>query len=123
MKLQYFHDRLILSPRGGNTIAMEIIPVDMFHNIDMDNVLEVALGVARCSIKDNYNKKIGRSIATERLKNVELELLQSGEWEDENGRQVVEKILVDTVTGNVFTLRHKHGNELVRLVAFEEGER
>lgn len=123
MKIQYFHDRLILSPRGGNTIAMEIIPVDMFHNIDMDNVLEVAIGVARCSIKDNYNKKIGRSIATARLKNIELELLQSGEWEDENGRQIVEKILVDTVTGNVFTLRHKSGNELVRLVAFEEGER
>lgn len=44
-----------LSPRGGVTIAYE--PVDRVVNV----------GIAICSLRDHYNRSIGRSIAASRM--------------------------------------------------------
>jgi hypothetical protein len=57
--MKYIHYRLISNgqpkSRGGVTIA---------YDVDGDHVY---YAVARCSPKDNYNKRIGRAIATGRF--------------------------------------------------------
>jgi hypothetical protein len=122
MKLQYYHRRLFdcnLSPKGGTTVAMEEIPVDMFAQITNENVLEAFLGTAKCSLKDNYNKKLGRRIATARLKSQELEVLAVSHWQKEDDRSVKEVVLKNQL-GQIITLRHTSGNKSVHIVAFEE---
>lgn len=47
----------IYEPRGGTTIAYK---KDVFADL-------VKVGVAKCSEKDHYNKKIGRQVAMGRL--------------------------------------------------------
>jgi|GEM_PF-6203956 hypothetical protein len=77
MNIQFFHARFArfrkdgeieLSARGGETIAMEEIPVDMFKELQLGDQLEAKIGKAACSVKDNYNKSIGRKIAVGRMK-------------------------------------------------------
>jgi hypothetical protein len=57
------HEDDILSPRGGLTVA------DAY---DSDGIL-IEFGEAACSMRDNYNKRLGRQIAVGRLlKRLEL---------------------------------------------------
>lgn len=61
LSAKVYHSRIeyrgIIQPRGGRTMV-EIYSVE--------EEAPVAVGMARCSLKDNYNKKIGRDIATGR---------------------------------------------------------
>ena len=62
-KVKYSHFREIdidtgtILPCGGRTIAF----------ISDDENLPINMGIADCSYKDTYNKKLGRMIATGRL--------------------------------------------------------
>lgn len=127
MKLQFVHNReltfknkeLKLLTKGGETIAMEEVPLDMFKQITKEHVLSVHVGKALCSKKDNYNKKIGREIATGRLKEIELDVAGIQEYLDSNDRQVREVILVEPYTENTYLLQHKEGNEKVHFIQYE----
>jgi len=84
MNIQYSHQRVFskfatiaieVLPHGGITIAMETVPVEMFLEMQVGDQLEVEVGKAVCSDKDNYNKKLGREIAQGRMKNVILDVI------------------------------------------------
>ena len=57
-------DKKNITARGGRTIA--------FRQID-ENTIEFA--IAKCSPKDNFNKKIGRRIAEGRLNSGKVEVV------------------------------------------------
>lgn len=69
MSIQYFHNREVLpsgqfAPRGGYTIAVEFL----FHQIKQDGDCLLNIGAAYCHPEDNYNKRLGRVIASGRMK-------------------------------------------------------
>ena len=118
MNVQYYHSRLSddndnVLATGGTTIAMEEIPVELFKQISVEHVLECAVGKARCSDKDNYNKKVGRNIAKGRMKNVQLAVNMVGTHPD----GTIEVILSD-IEGHQYTLVHKEGASTVRFVDY-----
>jgi len=116
MKITYHHERI--GPKGGTTVAMEEIPVDMFRELETGTVLEAQVGLAKCSLKDNYNKKIGRAIAKSRLTNVEFIVIATSIWESEHGVQNKEVILKHE--NNYFLLQHTSGNKTVHLKGMEQ---
>jgi len=73
MSYQFFHYRQgkILGevfPKGGATFSVEEVSIDAFDHLSKELGIAVKLrvGVARCSEKDNYNKRIGRLISRSR---------------------------------------------------------
>lgn len=128
MKIQYYHNRprgirvefgeLIIddfpTARGGTTIAMEEIPVDMFNEMTPDHTLECFVGKAKCSNKDNYNKKTGRNIAVGRMKEIALSVLAVST--NENGTR---EVVLQDGTGSQYTLIHKEGTNTVRFIDYE----
>ena len=102
-----------IGAKGGTTIAMEEIPVDMFKQLTADNILLCQVGKAECSNKDNYNKKVGRNIAQGRMKEVPLFV----ESICIIPKDTIEVILQDQ-TGHQYTLILKEGASTVRFVNY-----
>jgi hypothetical protein len=123
MSYQFFHYRQgkILGevfPKGGATFSVEEVSIDAFDHLSkaLGIAVKLRVGVARCSEKDNYNKRIGRLISRNRAG------LSSG----------LKKFLVDQITsfgdeGRGLTLtqedgsivlffKNNKGNNKVRLV-------
>jgi hypothetical protein len=81
-RVQFCHDRewyysylstfLLVDPKGGRTIAVEVPTVEEFFalNPSLKMPVPVKIGIAVCSKKDLYNKKIGRELAVSRMKDV-----------------------------------------------------
>lgn len=65
-------ENLVLSARGGTTVAMESIPSWILDMICQGDSIVRKVGIARCSDDDNYCKKRGREIAESRLKQTSL---------------------------------------------------
>lgn len=59
---------LIESPKGGETIALEVIEPWFFDTLTVNDFFEKRVGTARCSDEDNYCKKTGRELALSRMK-------------------------------------------------------
>jgi hypothetical protein len=116
MKITFHHHRI--NAKGGTTVAMEEIPVDMFREMTTEHALEVIVGLAKCSKKDNYNKKIGRSIAKARMTSVDLQVVGVANWHRPDDREVREVVLRGEA--GIFTLRHTTGNKTVHLMEYEE---
>lgn len=83
MNIHYFHNRKYdktdkwcyrVSPRGGQTIALEVVEPWLFQQLKLGDTLEKRIGKAVCSTDDNYNKKMGRDLAVSRLKLTKLEV-------------------------------------------------
>jgi hypothetical protein len=79
--IQFLHDRAydehgdILYPKGGNTIVMEKITFEEFEAATPcleEPEFRLRVGIARCSKKENYNKKVGRELAKSRMKHYNL---------------------------------------------------
>jgi len=134
MKIQFVHNRdvvfkfssanrienpSLLLAKGGETIAMEEVPLDMFQQITKEHILSCFIGKALCSKKDNYNKKIGRNIATARMKEVDLEVVAIENYLDQNDRPVREVTLVELGTTHTYLLQHKEGNDKVHFIQYE----
>jgi len=73
MSYQFFHYRQgkILGevfPKGGATFSVEEVSIDAFDHLSkaLGIAVKLRVGVARCSEKDNYNKRIGRLISRSR---------------------------------------------------------
>lgn len=57
-----------LSARGGQTIAMEELEPWFIERLQQGDFFTKKVGKARCSDKENFNKKIGRELAVARMK-------------------------------------------------------
>lgn len=59
-----------LNPKGGTTLCLEVPSIEEFDALQpsLSTAVIFKFGVAECSTKDHYNKKIGREIALGRLK-------------------------------------------------------
>ena len=79
MNIQYVHNReyqedhldrynLVLNSRGGETIAFEVPEPWVIEALTIGDFLTKLVGKAKCSDEDNYNKKIGRELASSRMK-------------------------------------------------------
>ncbi len=95
MNIQFYHKRSVakyvfqlgdiknitthLDSRGGTTFALQTPTVEQFKEFKIVDIsedcweyrletIELDIGSAKCSKEDNYNKKIGRTIAKGRMK-------------------------------------------------------
>lgn len=69
MSVQYFHNRQILpsgefAARGGYTVAVEFLS----PFTGQGGACFLNIGAAYCHPEDNYNKRLGRTIAAGRMK-------------------------------------------------------
>jgi hypothetical protein len=84
MNIQFCHKRVFefnmyrfdspkqYSAKGGLTIAMQELTSWFVNSLQEGEFFVKAVGAAQCSTKDNYNKKVGREIASQRLKQKQL---------------------------------------------------
>lgn len=95
MNIQFHHKRTVIKAyfdyldklgiitkieaKGGTTLALEVPTVEEFDNFKITDpnkddysisTIELKFGSAKCSNKDNYNKKLGRNIAKGRMQTV-----------------------------------------------------
>lgn len=78
--MQFYHKRLykqVTTPddtqpiaKGGTTYVVDSLSIHGFKDLMEGRIERVALdmGVAKCNPKENYNKKLGRIVATGRKK-------------------------------------------------------
>jgi hypothetical protein len=73
MSYQFFHYRQgrflgEVFPKGGATFSVEEVSIDAFDHLSKSTgiTVKIRVGIACCSEKDNYNKRIGRSISKSR---------------------------------------------------------
>lgn len=72
--------KLIRSATGGTTFAVEKIKI---KNFLIGEKITLKVGFAKCSEKDNYNKKLGRELALNRMKEVKFEVTRIVYTKDE----------------------------------------
>lgn len=65
-----FQEVYKLEAKGGTTLCLEVPSIEEFDALQpsLKTPVVFKFGVAECSTKDHYNKKIGREIALGRLK-------------------------------------------------------
>lgn len=61
-----------ISAKGGQTIAMEELKSWVVNALKEGETFTKKVGKARCSDKENYNKKTGRDLALNRIKVITL---------------------------------------------------
>lgn len=112
--IQFKHERHFdskgnLKAKGGRTIALEVPTLEEFKAFKPDiksPALHLHIGIAECSKKDHYNKKLGRNIAQGRMKHESAFVTLVSESE------------VQLVIGGVTVILRKHKN--TDKVYFEE---
>ena len=86
--IQFFHKRLYkniqklggmskqLDARGGVTFALDVLPLSQnLADLRSGESVMLSAGIALCSKKDNYNKKIGRNIAKGKLQSKSFQVV------------------------------------------------
>lgn len=103
----------VVNPRGGTTIALEVIEPWFFDSLAVNDFFDKKVGSARCSKDDNYCKKVGRQLSTQRMKTTRLvvQSLVSNETE-----KII--ILVDS-NNNLYILKKINGHK-VHFVGYNE---
>lgn len=132
MKIQFIHSRVyeevfieteldniyekvhVLNPRGGFTVAMEEVPVEVFDQLEENVVFTKQFGIALCHNDDNYNKHIGRITAFQDMSPVQFTVLEVDITEE--GRAM----LIETAGGSQFVLRKLKNSSRVHFL--EKGE-
>lgn len=105
--IQYNHQRLNNSTytgvdsRGGQTIAFEVPQAWFLKTLQPGDFFEKKVGKARCSNDDNYNKKIGRELASSRMKSTKLICTSNIEGLDDR------MTILQDPQGNLYILRSK----------------
>lgn len=119
MKLAYCHNRVmdedihspvVISPRGGSTVAMESIQSWLLDQLQQGDTIVRKIGIARCSEDDNYCKKTGREIAESRLKQTMLTVVNIVRL----GELVV--VFFEDEKGNLFEVKKSSDPHCARLV-------
>lgn len=119
MKILYCHNRehklveefpsyevLTVNPRGGTTVAMEVIPSWLLDTLAQGDTIIRKVGIARCSKDDNYNKKTGRELALSRMKTKTLTVINLA----------TETILVEDEDDNIFEIKKSKDKDCAILV-------
>ena len=114
--LQVYTREESISPNGGTTVSMEEISLDKFYMLNINDTIDVHIGVAECSLDDKYNKKIGRELSSSRM---ELNTLTVTGSEGVDGENF---LYLEDVEGNLYTLRHYTGHKRVHLIGYESHE-
>lgn len=70
MSLQFKHLR-DFSNNGGATFAVNLEDISL-EKVDVNDVVQIKLGISKCSSKDNFSRKTGRDLAISRLKTSSL---------------------------------------------------
>lgn len=86
--IQYLHVRnytdSVVDPTGGKTVALEVPTSETLDSLEIGDVLTLGFGEARCSQEDNYCKKVGRVLATSRLKHQVMTIVRRYNDGDDN---------------------------------------
>ncbi len=106
-------DIVEINPRGGTTLALEVIEPWFFDSLAVNDFFDKKVGSARCSKDDNYCKKVGRELSTQRMKLTRLvvQSLVANETE-----KII--VLVDS-NNNTYTLKKINGQK-VHFVGYNE---
>lgn len=110
--LETFSYLSVLDARGGETIAMEEVPAWLLDKVETGDFFTKKVGKARCSDKENYNKKVGRQLSQSRMKITTLTVLSN---QDFRGVRVL--ILIDD-ENNLYQLEKEIGHQKVRFVGY-----
>jgi hypothetical protein len=104
----------MLSARGGVTVAMQEIQPWLIETLKPGDFFTKSVGVARCSDKENYNKKTGREIAQSRMKLTVLTVVSIKDYSN------VKTLILKDSNGNLFDLQKKHNCERVHFIGYEK---
>jgi hypothetical protein len=104
-----------LDAKGGETIAMEEVPAWLLDKVETGDFFTKKIGKAKCSDKENYNRKVGRELAESRMKPVVLTVISN---QDFHGVRIL--ILIDDQS-NLYELQKKLGHDKVRFIGYNNG--
>jgi len=127
MNIQYCHVRkyipdlnaynskyeCVLSATGGETVAMQELEPWFVESLKPGDFFTKLVGKARCSDKENYNKKVGRELAKSRMSPTILTVLSNSDY---GNTRVL--ILVDSKK-NMYELHKKATNAKVHFLGYE----
>jgi hypothetical protein len=111
----FVHDRHPFNSKGGKTLAIEQIPVEMMNQITLEHVLVLKMGEAICHEDDNYNKKIGRELALSRIEEVEFDIVGVHKVIKDDGRKKTTIRIKHPFKKMEFMLIHTEGNKSVHI--------
>jgi hypothetical protein len=126
MKIVYCHNRIILPAvpfydqpeeihsRGGSTVAMEVVQSWLLDNLTQGDAIVRKVGIARCSLDDNYDKSKGRELALSRLKSTELTVVNIVKM----GVQTT--VFLEDANDNLFELKKSKDKDCAILVRMLE---
>jgi hypothetical protein len=101
--------------RGGYTVALEIPQSWLLKDLKVGESFDKKVGIAICSSEDNYNKKLGRELASSRLKPTRLTCVEV--QEDEDGNRA---IALSAGNGKVLLLRRLNSGKVFFLTSVKE---
>lgn len=94
MSVQFKHIRNFWSiSNGGSTIAVELSE-DSLKEVQVTDKVMIKLGIAKCSEDDCFNKKVGRDLASSRMKEVPLEVTSISKYKAE-GSRIITRVVVE----------------------------
>ena len=102
-----------LSATGGITIAMQELEPWFVETLQDGDFFTKSVGKARCSDKENYNKKTGRELAVSRMKPMVFTVLSNRDF---GGVRIL--ILKDEKQ-NMYELHKKARNIRVHFLGYE----
>jgi hypothetical protein len=110
MNIQYCHVRKFiacpfdyeveLSAKGGQTVAMQELELWFVESLKAGDFFTKLAGQAKCSDKENYNKKTGRELAKSRMKATVFTVQENNDYgglrelilkDDKNNSYVLQK--------------------------------
>lgn len=102
-----------VTPRGGETIALEVPEPWMLEVLVVGDFFTKQVGKARCSTDDNYNKKAGRDLATARMKPTVLTVISVSNHGE------LKTVVVEDPSGNKYLLDKQPNFTKVHFTTYE----
>ena len=111
MSIQFKHVRDFFNTNnGGVTVAVDLGDSNLSTlNID-ESINTVKVGVAICSEKDSFQKKVGRELSTSRLKTLDLKVTKVSKSKLPSGNILSIVVLESDTIYLKFTQSSKAGN-------------
>ena len=66
--------KFAISGKGGKTYAVEQLPKSAIETLRIGSSISFKVGMATCSPKDNFSKKIGRELAEKNMQYLEFKV-------------------------------------------------
>jgi len=120
MSIQFSHYRNSISRyngKGGTTFAVEINQTDA-KNYNIGDCVNISMGIAKCSDKDCFNKKIGRELSSSRLKNIEFNVISIRKSLDMKNSKISTRIILKA-DNTILTINQSSQNSKFQLFSVE----